>query len=116
MKDGKDNIKLQLTDDQISTESMLPRRSFLAKTGAMLLGAVAVVAATRAGALTGQQSDPDKAKATDPDAKKGAAKKKTAMKAKAADPDQTDAKKKTAMRKKKTGAKASDPDKPKQPQ
>ena len=127
MKDGTEK-KQQLVDEQISVEPRLPRRSFLTKTGAMLLGAAAVVSATRAGALAGLQqagtepkkeTDPDAKKETDPDSKKETPKKTTTTaKAKASDPDSADknAKKKTtaAKDKKKTSGE-SDPDKPKQP-
>lgn len=111
MKDGKETK--QLTDEQISSQPQLPRRSFLAKTGAMLLGAAAVVSATRAGALTGYQEDSDAKKASDPDSKKGTGKKKM-MKAKASDPDAKDHKKKT-MAKSKKKTESGDPDKAKQP-
>jgi len=130
MKDGTQK-KQQLVDEQISVEPRLPRRSFLAKTGAMLLGAAAVVSATRAAALTAglqqagtepkKETDPDAKKETDPDSKKDTGKKtttKTTSKAKASDPDAApkSGKKKSAAAKdtKKTSGE-SDPDKPKQP-
>lgn len=54
-----------LTDEQIVTEKTIPRRSFLAATGAVLLGgAASLVLGNTAGAQT---HDPDKPRNTDPD-------------------------------------------------
>jgi len=68
--DAKQNKPQKLTDEQI-TSSKFPRRSFLAATGTLLAGAVAVATGARA---FGQQQDPDKQKdpdrKTDPDKKK----------------------------------------------
>ena len=103
-----------LADDQIVTERKLPRRSFLATSGAFLAGAAAIVSGVRASAQ--EASDPDKKKSgdpdkTDPDKKKGSDpdKKKSGDpdkadpdKKKSGDPDKTDPDKKKA---------AADPDK-----
>ena len=119
-----------LSNEQIVTERTLPRRSFLAQAGALLVGAAAIATATRAVAFTGaQQSDPDKAKtkASDPDQKKAptthrVVKGKSAKatdpdqkRAKAADPDQKRKKSSTKVHKANAGEKAEDPDKAKQP-
>jgi hypothetical protein len=54
-----------LTDEQIVTEKTIPRRSFLAATGAALVGgAAALVLRNTAGAQT---QDPDKPRNPDPD-------------------------------------------------
>lgn len=96
--------KVTVTDEQIVTERKFPRRSFLAATGTLLAGAVAIASGVRASA---QQADPDKKKPADPD---------TADKKKASDPDTADKKKKTSMKAKaKSTKKASDPDKKKTP-
>lgn len=83
-----------LTDDQVVTDRKMPRRSFLAATGALLLGAAAVATGTRAGVLPQQGSDPDskKGKQGDPDSKKKTGKKTSTKKSKkktekAGDPD-----------------------------
>lgn len=88
------NQSLPLKDDQIVTERRMPRRSFLTATGAILAGAAAIVAGTRATSLLASpQSDPDSKKGkSDPDKKK---------KKKMNDPD-------------KKKEKGSDPDKKKQ--
>ncbi|MGH9378003.1 MAG: hypothetical protein ACRD1I_04315 [Terriglobia bacterium] len=83
-----------LADNQIVTERKLPRRSFLAATGAFLAGAAVVVSGVRAAAQ----------EASDPDKKKGDSDK--SDKKKGSDPD----------KKRKKGSdpdkkKASDPDK-----
>lgn len=68
--DAKQQNPQKLTDEQI-TVNKLARRSFLAATGALLAGAVAVASGARAFV---QQQDPDKQKdpdkKTDPDKKK----------------------------------------------
>ncbi len=69
-----------LTDDQIVTEPKHPRRSFLTATGALLVGAAAIVSGVRAEPQE-KSSDPDAkkkedTKASDPDAKKTPAGKK----------------------------------------
>lgn len=98
MADEKPGVFKTLTDGQMLTERKMGRRSFLAASGAFLLGAAAL--ATGASALT-QASDPDsKPKASDPDSKK----------AKASDTDTADKKKKKMHHKKKKAEKASDPD------
>src|SRR5215472_13793140 len=91
-----------ITDEQIVTEKLLPRRSFLATTGAVLAGgAAALVLGTKS---MGQSQDPDKAKTQDPDkAKAQDPDKAKAHKAKAQDPDKAKAHE----------AKAQDPDKAK---
>lgn len=92
-----------LTDEQIVTERKLPRRSFLAATGAVLVGgAAALVSGMRAAA---QDAQPPKT-GTDPDKKKDAGSKsgkpKTGKKAStkagtsAVDPDKTRPKDQTA--------------------
>lgn len=54
-----------LTDEQIVTEKTVPRRSFLARTGAVLFGgATALLLGRTAGA---QAQDPDKPRTPDPD-------------------------------------------------
>lgn len=107
-EDGKESEgmaeKMNLTDDQIVTERKLGRRSFLAATGALLLGAAALASGVSA------QDAP--AKAADPDSKdkpkKKAGTKKAGMK-KGGDPDKKKAgtKKKAAPKKEE---KKSDPD------
>ncbi|MGH9439139.1 MAG: hypothetical protein ACRD22_14895, partial [Terriglobia bacterium] len=57
---------LTLSDDQIVTERVFPRRSFVTSTGAFLIGAGALVFGVRAQA---QASDPDQKK-SDPDQKR----------------------------------------------
>ena len=81
-----------LKDEQIVTEKVVPRRSFLAATGAVLMsGAAALVLGKTAGA---QSQDPDKPKPADPDKQKP----EDPDKPKPADPDKQ---------------KPEDPDKPK---
>lgn len=58
-----------VTDDQIVTERKMPRRSFLAATGAFLAGAAVIASSVRAAAQE-TTSDPDKKKGSDPDKKK----------------------------------------------
>lgn len=95
-----------LTDEQIVTERKMPRRSFLAGAGALLVGAAALASSVRA--LAQQGTDPDKKKASDPDSK---AKKKGSDpdKKKASDPD-SKARKKGSDPDKKDKKKGSDPD------
>jgi len=109
--DAKQNKPQKLTDEQI-TSSKYPRRSFLAATGALLAGAVAVASGARA---FGQQQDPDKQKdpdKTDPDKKTDVKRKARRAKEKVKRKIDPDAKKysdKDKVDKKK------DPDKPKIP-
>ncbi|HXT86297.1 MAG TPA: hypothetical protein VN745_04665 [Verrucomicrobiae bacterium] len=111
--DAKQNKPQKLTDEQI-TSSKYPRRSFLAATGALLAGAVAVASGARA---FGQQQDPDKQKdpdkKTDPDKKKTDAEKK-AKRAKEKVKRKIDPDAKKYSDKDKTDKKK-DPDKPKIP-
>ena len=55
-----------VTDDEITTERKVPRRSFLGATGALLAGAAGMVSGIRASGLhNSPQDDPDK-KPADP--------------------------------------------------
>jgi len=94
-----------LTDEHIVTEKNLPRRSFLAATGAVLVGGAAALVLGRSSMA--QTQDPDKAKTAEPDK----AKAQDPDKAKAGDPDKAKAGK--AKGKGKSKAKAADPDKAK---
>ncbi|HZT73203.1 MAG TPA: hypothetical protein VE996_06105 [Terriglobales bacterium] len=81
-----------LTDEQISTERRLPRRSFLTAVGTMFVGAAAVVASARAASASSLQSDPDAKKPknnkkSQKHAAKGSKHAKKAAKPKASDPD-----------------------------
>lgn len=76
-----------LTDEQISTERRLPRRSFLTAVGTIFVGAAAVVASA-----SSLQSDPDAKKSktkkkSHKHAAKGSKHAKKTAKPKASDPD-----------------------------
>jgi hypothetical protein len=60
VSDAKNHETLQtVTDDEIVTERVLPRRSFLRSTGAVLAGAAGLVAGVRAaGAANSGRDDP----------------------------------------------------------
>jgi hypothetical protein len=98
-----------LNDEQITSERKIRRRSFLASTGALLVGAAAVAGMRATAQDTSAQSAPE-AKPADPDAKKASGE------TKGADPD---AKKKSKKKSHKKAAKAqgegasADPDKAK---
>lgn len=102
--EGMEERKVSLTDEQIVTERKLGRRSFLAATGALLLGAAALASGVAAQDAPQKAADPD----TKDKPKKKAGTKKAGMKKGAAkkggDPD----KKKGAE--KKPAEKKSDPD------
>jgi hypothetical protein len=76
----KNQESRSLTDEQIITEKSLPRRSFLATTGAVLVGGAAALVLGRS--AVAQSQDPDKPRTDDPDKAKD-----TPDKAKAQDPD-----------------------------
>lgn len=103
-KEREDLGLVPLADDQIVTERKIGRRSFLGATGALLIGAAALVSGVRADARGLQAADPDAKdkKAADPDKKKGA----HPGEKKGGDPD-----KKKEMHAK--GKKGGDPDKKK---
>ena len=93
-----DQSKTTLTDDQVTTERALGRRSFLTAMGAIVAGGAAALALgdRLEAAIPGraQSTDPDKKpadpdkKPADPDKKKSDPdKKKTRRKAKNSDPD-----------------------------
>ncbi|MGH9735857.1 MAG: hypothetical protein ACRD8A_14855 [Candidatus Acidiferrales bacterium] len=103
-KSGKiEQSKKTLTDDQITTERTLGRRSFLTAVGAVVAGGAAALALgerLNASVPGGAQSmDPDK-KPSDPDKKPG-------------DPDKTDPDKKKKKMKDPDKRKMKDPDKKK---
>src|SRR6185437_6193111 len=63
---GTNNQSLQtLRDDQIVTETAVPRRSFLTATGAILVGGAAALVLGRT--AIAQSQDPDKPRNPDPD-------------------------------------------------
>lgn len=103
--EGMEERKVSLTDEQIVTERKLGRRSFLAATGALLLGAAALASGVAAQDAPQKAADPD----TKDKPKKKAGTKKAGMKKGAAkkgsDPD-----KKKGEEKKKPAEKKSDPD------
>jgi hypothetical protein len=113
--------KHTLRDDQIVTERMFGRRSFLTAVGSIVVGGAAAVVLGDTLEAAAQQGDPDAKKAADPnskDAKKQSdpdAKKKSNTKQKQGDPDAKDAKKASDPDAKKKSSnpdskKASDPD------
>lgn len=93
--------KVSLSDEQIVTERKLGRRSFLAATGALLLGAAALASGVSAQDAQQKAADPDTKDKPKKKPMKAAAKKGTMKKG---DPDK---KKKPAA---KPAEKKSDPD------
>ena len=114
--------KQTLRDDQIVTEPMFGRRSFLTAVGSIVVGGAAAVVLGDTIEAAAQQDNPDAKKAADPNSKDekkqgdpDAKKKKSGTKAKQGDPDAKDAKKASDPDAKKKSSnpdskKASDPD------
>ncbi|HKW89326.1 MAG TPA: hypothetical protein VJN21_11285 [Candidatus Acidoferrales bacterium] len=97
--EGMEERKVNLTDEQIVTERKLGRRSFLAATGALLLGAAALASGVVAQDAPQKAADPDsKDKPKKKAGMKKAGTKKAGMK-KGADPDKKKGEKKPAEKK-----------------
>jgi hypothetical protein len=112
--------KHTLRDDQIVTERMFGRRSFLTAVGSIVVGGAAAVVLGDTLEAAAQQGDPDAKKAADPNSKEAKKQsdpdaKKSSTKQKQGDPDAKDAKRASDPDAKKKSSnpdskKASDPD------
>jgi cytoskeletal protein RodZ len=113
--------KQTLRDDQIVTERMFGRRSFLTAVGSIVVGGAAAVVLGDTLEAAAQQGDPDAKKASDPNSKEAKkqsdpdAKKKSSTMKKQGDSDAKDAKKASDPDAKKKSSnpdskKATDPD------